>query len=67
MSPTLFDTHCHLDATEFTDCRDPVVNAALAAGVGDMLVPAVSAASWPATLAMRSRYGCRVALGLHPV
>ena len=30
MSPTLFDTHCHLDATEFTDCRDPVVHAALA-------------------------------------
>ena len=67
MSPTLFDTHCHLDAAEFAACRDSVVNAALTAGVGDMLVPAVSAASWPATLAMRSRYGCRVALGLHPV
>ena len=38
---------------------------ARAAGVGEMLVPAVEQANFADTLAMRARYGCRVALGLH--
>lgn len=65
--PLLFDTHCHLDAAEFAADRDTQVAQARAAGVGEMLVPAVEQANFADTLAMRARYGCRVALGLHPV
>lgn len=65
--PGLIDTHCHLDAAEFEADRDEVVLRALQQGVEMVFVPAVEAASFAATLAMRSRYGCRVALGLHPV
>ena len=59
----LFDTHCHLDAAEFAADRDTQVAQARAAGVGEMLVPAVEQANFADTLAMRARYGCRVALG----
>ena len=66
--PLLFDTHCHLDAAEFAADRDTQVAQARAAGVGvnggDGLKPQGNFAD---TLAMRARYGCRVALGLHPV
>ncbi|UXY16618.1 TatD family hydrolase [Chitiniphilus purpureus] len=63
----LIDSHCHLDAAEFDDDRDQVVRRALAAGVAQLLVPAVTAATFAATLATRERYGCAVALGLHPL
>lgn len=63
----LIDTHCHLDAPEFAGRTDAVVGAARAAGVGQLLVPAVSQATFSSTLAMRARYGCWVALGLHPI
>ena len=34
----LFDTHCHLDAAEFTGDRDALLIAARAAGVGAIVV-----------------------------
>jgi TatD DNase family protein len=63
----LIDTHCHLDAPEFDDDRDAVVNRAKAVGVGCLVVPAITAATFSGTLAMRTRYDCPVALGLHPI
>ncbi|MGQ5525403.1 TatD family hydrolase [Chitinimonas sp. PSY-7] len=65
---TMFiDTHCHLDAPEFDADRDEVVARAQEAGISQMIVPAISLPTLAATLAMRSRYGCPVALGLHPI
>ncbi|MBV8660012.1 MAG: TatD family hydrolase [Burkholderiales bacterium] len=61
------DTHCHLDAPEFDIDRDAVFARATAAGVGTLVVPAITVATFDATLAMRSRYGCPIALGLHPI
>ena len=52
--PLLFDTHCHLDAAEFAADRDTQVAQARAAGVGEMLVPAVEQANFADTLAMRA-------------
>jgi TatD DNase family protein len=63
----LIDTHCHLDAAEFDGCRDLVVEEARAAGVAQIVVPAVCAEGFADTLAMRIRYGCLVAFGLHPI
>ena len=67
MIAKLIDTHCHLDAPEFDEDRDAVWARAQAAGVQSCVVPAVTAATFNATLAMRTRYGCPVALGLHPI
>ncbi|MBV8659588.1 MAG: TatD family hydrolase, partial [Burkholderiales bacterium] len=61
------DTHCHLDAPEFDPDRDDVVMRARSAGVSRMVVPAITRATFDATLAMRTQYGCPVALGLHPI
>lgn len=64
----LIDTHCHLDATEFDDDRDGVVDAALRAGVSRILVPAIEVAGFARTAATAARYPCcRVAYGIHPL
>ncbi|TIC83345.1 TatD family deoxyribonuclease [Crenobacter intestini] len=65
--PELIDTHCHLDAAEFDGTQGAVVGRARAAGVAQIVVPAVAADNFDAVLALRSRYGCPVALGLHPI
>lgn len=64
----LIDTHCHLDAAEFDADRDAVVQRAQEAGVGRIVVPAVSRANFEPVLAACARYSCcRPALGLHPM
>lgn len=50
-----FDTHCHLDAGEFAGDRERCVEAALAAGVTDLLVPAVEVANFAAVRALTTR------------
>ncbi|WP_293765887.1 TatD family hydrolase [uncultured Aquitalea sp.] len=66
-APSLIDTHCHLDAPEFAERVDAVAADAAAAGLGQLLVPSVSRDSFASTLAMRERFGCWIALGLHPI
>ncbi len=64
----LIDTHCHLDCAEFADDRDAVVERARAAGVGELVVPAVATDNFAAVRACCSRYaGCRPAYGIHPL
>jgi TatD DNase family protein len=64
----LIDTHCHLDAAEFSADRDAVHAAAQAAGVGCIVVPAVSVADFPDVKACLARYpGCVAAYGIHPL
>ncbi|PHV11663.1 TatD family hydrolase [Chitinimonas sp. BJB300] len=63
----LIDTHCHLDAPEFDTDRDEVVVRAREAQISQIIVPAISLPTFAGTLAMRNRYGCPVALGLHPI
>ncbi|WP_024304349.1 TatD family hydrolase [Pseudogulbenkiania sp. MAI-1] len=63
----LIDSHCHLDAAEFDGIRDEVVAEAVRLGIGQILVPAVNQATFAQTLAMRERYGCWLAFGLHPI
>jgi TatD DNase family protein len=66
--PFFIDTHCHLDAAEFDADRDAVYAAAIAGGVGTMVVPAVSRDNFTAVAATCERYpGCLPAWGLHPM
>ena len=63
-----FDTHCHLDAAEFAADRDEVWAAARAAGLAQVVVPAVEAASFAEVRACCRRYpGCLPAYGIHPM
>jgi len=61
------DTHCHLDAPEFDADRDDVMARARAAGVMQIVVPAVEAANFDAVRALAHRHGAAYALGIHPI
>lgn len=64
----LFDSHCHIDVADFDADRGDVLARTRAAGVGEMLVPAVEASTWDKLLALcRAEPGLYAALGLHPV
>jgi TatD DNase family protein len=61
------DTHAHLDAHEFGDDRDDVVAAIKAAGVSQVVIPAVMASNFETVRALAHRYGFSYALGIHPM
>lgn len=64
----LIDTHCHLDAAEFAGDRDAVQAAALAAGVGGIVVPGVAVGNFAAVRDCVARYAnCHAAYGIHPL
>ncbi|MFA5081006.1 MAG: TatD family hydrolase [Hydrogenophilaceae bacterium] len=67
-TPSLIDTHCHLDAAEFESDRDAVHARAKAAGVLVQVVPAVTEANCDEVAAVCRRYpGCLPAWGMHPM
>ncbi len=62
------DSHCHLDAPEWTDDeRRQVRAAARAVGVSRCVYPAVERANWPAVQALAHATGDAYALGIHPL
>lgn len=61
------DTHCHLDAAEFEPDHAAVVARARAAGVTQLVLPAVSADGFDATRARAHEHGVAYALGIHPL
>lgn len=64
----LFDTHCHLDASEFDADRHEVVRAAQAQGIKGILIPAVQAQDFEKVrvLAHSFEQGA-YAVGIHPM
>ncbi len=63
----MIDTHCHLDQPDFDPDRAEVLARARAAGVTDLVVPAVLPERWPGLLAAAaSTPGLHVGLGIHP-
>jgi TatD DNase family protein len=61
------DTHCHLDAAEFDADRAAVVARALAAGVSQLVLPAVQASNFDAVRELAHAHGFVYALGIHPL
>lgn len=61
------DSHCHLDAPEFDGDRAGVVARARAAGVGQLVLPAVRARDFEAVRELAHAHGLAYALGLHPL
>jgi len=61
------DTHCHLDAPEFAGAAAAVVARARAAGVTQMVLPAVHGASGEAVRALAHALDLHYALGIHPL
>jgi TatD DNase family protein len=66
-APAWIDTHCHLDAAEFDADRDAVVARARAAGVAQIVVPAVDAGNFARVCELAHRHGLAYALGIHPM
>ncbi|MEO8311124.1 MAG: TatD family hydrolase [Caldimonas sp.] len=61
------DTHCHLDAAEFDADRDDVVARARAAGVDQIVIPAVAVANFERVRELAHRHRLAYALGIHPM
>ena len=64
----MFDTHCHLDVSEFASDRARILAAARARGVHSQLIPAIDQQHWQgiATLCAENQ-GLYPAYGLHPM
>ena len=65
--PLWIDTHCHLDAPEFTADLPAVRARARQAGVGLCVWPAVRAADFERVRALATAHGDAYALGIHPL
>ena len=61
------DTHCHLDAREFDADREQVVQRAAAAGVRQLVLPAVAVWDFDAVRTLAHGHGFAYALGIHPL
>jgi TatD DNase family protein len=61
------DTHCHLDAPEFERDRTDVVARARAAGVQQIVLPAVDISGCEAVRRLAHAHGLAYALGIHPL
>ncbi|HET7267243.1 MAG TPA: TatD family hydrolase [Oleiagrimonas sp.] len=67
-STPLIDSHVHIDADAFDSDRDAVLTRADNAGVASMVVPATTAARWPALAALCAAHtDLHAAFGLHPM
>jgi len=62
----VIDSHCHLDIPAFDADRDAMLARALAAGVTEMLVPAIRPSTWDRVRALGRHPAVRIALGIHP-
>ena len=65
--PAWIDTHCHLDAPEFSADADAVRERAAAAGVVHCVLPAVEVGNFEAVRELAHRHGDSYALGIHPL
>ena len=61
------DTHCHLDAREFDADRTDAVARARAAGVTQIVLPAVAASNVAAVRQLAHAHALSYAIGIHPL
>ena len=65
--PVWIDTHCHLDAAEFSRDVADVRARAAAAGVAHCVLPAVETGNFVAVRELAHRFDDSYALGIHPL
>jgi TatD DNase family protein len=65
--PVWIDTHCHLDAAEFSGDRAAMRARAAAAGVALCVLPAVGVFNFAAVRELAHQFGDSYALGIHPL
>lgn len=64
----LIDTHCHLDASEFSDDREQMLQSSRAAGVGAFVVPAIGVAHFEGVHRLVAENDdVYFGLGIHPL
>ncbi len=64
----LIDTHCHLDAAEFSEDRPAVIQRAQEQGVKAIVIPAVSRSNFGTVRGLAHSFrGGAYALGIHPI
>ena len=61
------DSHCHLDAPDFDADRDAVAARARAAGVAQIVIPAVERGNFDTVRLLAHQHGFAYALGIHPL
>lgn len=62
------DTHCHLDASEFGDTADALIEEARTAGVGTIVIPGVDASNFVTVKKICEQHSqCAPAFGIHPM
>jgi TatD DNase family protein len=64
---TWIDTHCHLDAQEFSTSRHAVRAFAATQGVAHCVIPAVKRGNFDAVRDLAHQWGDSYALGIHPL
>ena len=64
---TWIDTHCHLDATEFSPDTREVAARALEAGVTHCVLPAVAVGNFERVRQLAHQFGYSYGLGIHPL
>lgn len=65
--PAWIDTHCHLDAAEFSADVAAVRARAASAGVAHCVLPAVETGNFAVVRELAERHGDSFALGIHPM
>ena len=66
------DTHCHVDAPEFSHMLPEIISGAAVKGVKAILIPTVQAADWEQVKKLVNQYGKTIpglvyTLGIHPL
>ena len=68
MAIQFIDTHCHLDAAEFGNTQEALVQDALATGVSTIVIPSVACANFSIVQTLCERHSaCVPAFGIHPM
>jgi TatD DNase family protein len=68
MKATLIDTHCHLDAAEFSNNQTEILQAAQAAGIRSLVIPSVERANFDTVQRLCEQHpNCFPAYGIHPM
>jgi TatD DNase family protein len=63
----LIDSHCHLEADEFDDCIDSVIDSAMNAGIVKLITSSVVYSQWEKSKSLHEKFNSvEFTIGVHP-